>query len=226
MKKLTMKRVCIFAQALERQFGFRIGDGHRRRDDGLAYTSGSAGGNFVMIGRRAVSRGALSLAAVGLAGCSIPERGPAVPVADTDRALPFGIANTRYFADGEVKGMEVEGLRSIEREMALRRAAGQPAKGGRPSKQDAQVADESRATVRTEPKLTQKIISQWALTNARMETVAKPVKAPRFVSPTLRIQPTAVYTNGFTTKTASIDAERFSGSAVNFMAVKKFDTVR
>ncbi len=105
-------------------------------------------------------------------------------------------------------------------------AVGQPAKGGRPNKQDAQLADELRATVRTEPKLTQKIISQWALTNARMETVAKPVKAPRFVSQTLRIQPTAVYTNGFTTKTASIDAERFSGSAVNFMAVKKFDAVQ
>ena len=105
-------------------------------------------------------------------------------------------------------------------------AAGQPAKGGRPSRQDAKLADESRATVRTAPKLTDKMISQWALTNARMETVAKPVKAPRFISPTLRTQPTAVYTNGFTTKTASINAERFSGNAVNFMEVKKFDAVQ
>ncbi len=79
-----------------------------------------------MIGRRAVSRAALSFAAVGLAGCSIPERGPAVPLADTERALPFGIANARYFADGEVKEMEVEGRRAIEREIAARRAAGQP----------------------------------------------------------------------------------------------------
>ncbi|TCL69719.1 uncharacterized protein YcbK (DUF882 family) [Rhizobium sp. BK251] len=99
-----------------------------------------------------------------------------------------------------------------------------PSKGGRPTKHEAEVADASRATIRTEPKLTQKIISQWALTNARMETVAKPVKAPRFVSQTLREQPTAVYAEGFNVKTASIDPGRFSGSAVNFMEVRKFNT--
>ncbi|WP_307145718.1 DUF882 domain-containing protein [Rhizobium tibeticum] len=98
---------------------------------------------------------------------------------------------------------------------------GLPTKGGRPTKHEAAEADASRATVRTEPKLTQKIISQWALTNARMEMVTRPVKAPRFVSQTLRAQPTAVYAEGFT-KTASIDPGRFSGSAVNFMEVRKF----
>ncbi|WP_025658037.1 DUF882 domain-containing protein [Rhizobium sp. IBUN] len=100
---------------------------------------------------------------------------------------------------------------------------GLPTKGGRPTKHEAAEADASRATVRTEPKLTQKIISQWALTNARMEMVTKPVKAPRFVSQTLRAQPTAVYAEGFT-KTASIDPGRFSGTAVNFMEVRKFDS--
>lgn len=100
---------------------------------------------------------------------------------------------------------------------------GMPTKGGRPTKHEAAEADASRATVRTEPKLTQKIISQWALTNARMEMVTKPVKAPRFVSQTLRAQPTSVYAEGFT-KTASVDPGRFSGSAVNFMEVKKFDS--
>jgi uncharacterized protein YcbK (DUF882 family) len=105
-------------------------------------------------------------------------------------------------------------------------AAGQPAKGGRPSKVEAAVANASRSTVRTEPRLTDKMISQWALTNARLELVAKPVKAPRFVSPTLRAQPTTVYTKGFTMKTASIDPARFSGSAVNFLEVRKFDSVQ
>ena len=79
-----------------------------------------------MIGRRAVSRGALSFAAVGLAGCSIPERGPAVPLADTERALPFGIRNTRFFADDQVKAMQAAGRQTIEREIAFRRAAGLP----------------------------------------------------------------------------------------------------
>ena len=101
---------------------------------------------------------------------------------------------------------------------------GVPTKGGRPTKQEAKAADAGRATVRTEPKLTQKMISQWALTNSRMEMVTKPVKAPRFVSQTLRAQPTAVYAEGFNVKTASIDPGRFSGTAVNFMEVKKFNT--
>jgi hypothetical protein len=98
-----------------------------------------------------------------------------------------------------------------------------PSKGGRPTKHEAAEADASRATVTTEPKLTQKIISQWALSNARMEMVTKPVKAPRFVSQTLRAQPKAVYAEGFT-KTASIDTGRFSGTAVNFMEVRKFES--
>jgi hypothetical protein len=103
-------------------------------------------------------------------------------------------------------------------------AQGVPTKGGRPTKQEAEAADAGRATVRTEPKLTQKMISQWALTNARLEMVTKPVKAPRFVSQTLRAQPTAVYAEGFSVKTASVDPARFSGSAVNFMEVRKFNT--
>ena len=30
-----------------------------------------------------------------------PKRGPAVPRADTARAMPLGIPNARFFADGE-----------------------------------------------------------------------------------------------------------------------------
>jgi hypothetical protein len=104
-------------------------------------------------------------------------------------------------------------------------AVGIAAKGGRPNKQDAAQADAGRATVTTEPKLTEKMISQWAIAKARVEIINRPVKAPRFVSPTLRAQPTAVYTDGFKVQTASIDPERFSGSAVNFLQVKKFNSV-
>ncbi|ARO31686.1 peptidase M15 family protein [Rhizobium sp. NXC14] len=99
-----------------------------------------------------------------------------------------------------------------------------PVKGGRPTQKEAAAADASRATVRTEPKLTQKMISQWALTNARLEMASKQVKAPRFVSQTMRAQPTAVYAEGFNVKTASVDPARFSGNAVNFMEVRKFNT--
>lgn len=103
-------------------------------------------------------------------------------------------------------------------------AQGLPAKGGRPTHKEAAAADASRTTVRTEPKLTEKMISQWALTNARLEMASKQVKAPRFVSQTMRAQPTAVYAEGFNIKTASVDPARFSGTAVNFMEVRKFNT--
>ena len=44
-----------------------------------------------------------AMAAIGIAvgACSVPERGPAVPRADTERALPLGIANARFYPDGD-----------------------------------------------------------------------------------------------------------------------------
>lgn len=97
-----------------------------------------------------------------------------------------------------------------------------PSKGARPKRQDAQA--KSRSSVRTEPKLTQKIISEWALSAGRVATLSKPVKAPRFVSKSLRVAPTTVYAAGFTSNSGAVDTARFSGSAVNFMEVKKFST--
>lgn len=93
-------------------------------------------------------------------------------------------------------------------------------KGARPHKSDADAA--AADSVRTEPKLTQNMIAKWALNNGRAEILTKPVKAPRFVSRTMRKQPTEVYAEGFTQTTAQVDPARFSGTAVNFMPVKKF----
>lgn len=105
---------------------------------------------------------------------------------------------------------------------ASRKTADEVTKGSRPKKADADAV--ARSSIRTEPKLTEKIISKWALANTRVATNSKPVKAPRFVSKTMRAAPTTVYSAGFTTDTASIDAGRFSGNAVNFLAVKRFST--
>lgn len=95
-----------------------------------------------------------------------------------------------------------------------------PAKGSRPKKKDAEAA--ARGAIRTEPKLNQKIISQWALTQDRVASVSKPIKAPRFVSASLRAAPATVYSAGFQPETAQVDPARFSGTAVNFMEVRKF----
>ncbi|MBL0374608.1 DUF882 domain-containing protein [Rhizobium sp. KVB221] len=94
-------------------------------------------------------------------------------------------------------------------------------KGGRPKKGDTHTAsiDDS---IRTEPKLTKNLIAQWAITKGRVEELSKPVKAPRFVSRTMRVQPTEVYSDGFTPNKVKVDPARFSGAAVNFLAVKKF----
>jgi hypothetical protein len=67
---------------------------------------------------------ALVAAVLGLAACSGPERLSAVPAAQTERALPLGLANARFFPDAAANGMQVEGEESVKRELAAWRAAG------------------------------------------------------------------------------------------------------
>lgn len=66
----------------------------------------------------------LSIGIVVLGACSIPERGTAVPAADTARALPLGIPNARFFADEDPKAIVDEATRAFERELAALRAEG------------------------------------------------------------------------------------------------------
>ncbi|MDP3243572.1 MAG: hypothetical protein Q8M69_24355, partial [Reyranella sp.] len=68
----------------------------------------------------------LVVATVGLAGtgCSSPERGEAVPRVDTVRAMPLGIPNARFYADGDPRLMVEEGMQSGVREAAALRAEG------------------------------------------------------------------------------------------------------
>jgi uncharacterized protein YcbK (DUF882 family) len=95
----------------------------------------------------------------------------------------------------------------------------------RPVKKGGRIAGDASAndSIRVEPKLTENLIAKWALTNGRNRIIAKPVKAPRFVSRTMRAQPTEVYVDGFRADATQVDAGRFSGTAVNFMPVKKFE---
>ena len=62
-----------------------------------------------------------------VAGCSIPPRAPAVPPSATVHALPLGIRNARFFADGDPTPMIAEASLAVEREQAVLRAAGKPA---------------------------------------------------------------------------------------------------
>jgi predicted patatin/cPLA2 family phospholipase len=60
----------------------------------------------------------LLAAGLAAAGCSVPERGPAVPAGETEQALPLGLANMRFYADGDPRLFMEAGLQALEREKA------------------------------------------------------------------------------------------------------------
>ena len=61
-----------------------------------------------------------AMAAIGIAvgACSAPERAPAVPRADTERALPLGIANARFYPDSDPQSMIADATEALQREIA------------------------------------------------------------------------------------------------------------
>ena len=84
-------------------------------------------------GVKAVSRAdllawlALLMASLLVAACSGPDREPAVPRADAARALPLGLPNARFFADGDPRPLIEEGMAALQREQAALQASGRPA---------------------------------------------------------------------------------------------------
>jgi uncharacterized protein YcbK (DUF882 family) len=95
-------------------------------------------------------------------------------------------------------------------------------KGARPT---ASIAAEQpqRSSIRTEPMLTDRIISKWALAQDRMKTMAsEPGKPRRFVGAQLREAPKVVYANGFSPDGGELPHSQFTGSAVNFITVARF----
>lgn len=66
----------------------------------------------------------IGMSAVGMAACSLPERGAGVPQADTERARPLGLSNARFYADGNSQAMVDEAMQAVQREQAVLRSAG------------------------------------------------------------------------------------------------------
>jgi hypothetical protein len=60
----------------------------------------------------------LAVGGVLVAGCSVPERAPAVPRADTERAMPLGIPNARFFADSNPQRLIDDATAALKRELA------------------------------------------------------------------------------------------------------------
>ncbi len=95
-------------------------------------------------------------------------------------------------------------------------------KGDRPT---AMIAAEQpqRTSIRTEPKLTDTIISKWALAQDRVKTMAsQPGKPRKFIGSQLREAPTIVYANAFAPGSGELPHNQFTGSAVNFINVARF----
>lgn len=98
---------------------------------------------------------------------------------------------------------------------------GASTKGPRPDVED---AIEGRSTARRiAPKLTQTIISRWALTRDRIKTMSDPdIRGKRFVASQLRAAPEQVYALGFTHEEREQPYDQFTGAAVNFIKVARF----
>jgi Uncharacterized protein conserved in bacteria len=94
-------------------------------------------------------------------------------------------------------------------------------KGARPGLDDA--AEGQTSVRRTAPVLTETIISQWALTRGRTQTMSDPAtRGKRFVVSQLRAAPKEVYAGGFSQSGDAQPHDKFTGSAVNFIQVARF----
>ncbi|PWV97236.1 uncharacterized protein YcbK (DUF882 family) [Hoeflea marina] len=96
-------------------------------------------------------------------------------------------------------------------------------KGDRPSARDASAG--RRASVRIAPKLTETIISRWALArDTAAPLAATSAHGQRFVASQLRAAPEEVYAAGFAPNAGDLPHAAFTGPAVNFVTMAKFST--
>ncbi len=66
-------------------------------------------------------------------------------------------------------------------------------------------------------------IARWALSGRPMVKNTTATRAPSFAHDLVRTAPTLVYTAGFQSDGGAVDTNRFSGKAVSFLSVARFD---
>lgn len=149
-----------------------------------------------------------------------------LPSGDDFVPLPIRRPGTRpgdRIAEDTAPAVEVASLAPAQR-------GGRPApatpvttrKGSRPNAESV-AGQPQRASIRTEPKLTETIISNWALARERVKTMPTPKSSARhFVSSQLRAVPKVVYADGFARDGGELPHNQFTGSAVNFISVARF----
>ncbi|MDP2732664.1 MAG: hypothetical protein Q8O63_06080, partial [Hoeflea sp.] len=141
--------------------------------------------------------------------------------------IPLPIRRPGDRAGDRLPAIEVAALDPVKAQRGARLAAtattaSAPRKGDRPNA--SAVADQApRTAIRTEPKLTETMISKWALSQERVNTMSTlPGKGRHFVVSQLRAAPTVVYANAFAPG-GELVHDQFTGSAVNFISVARFE---
>jgi uncharacterized protein YcbK (DUF882 family) len=142
-----------------------------------------------------------------------------------DDFVPLPIRRPGQRPGDRQAAIELAALVPAPAQRGSRPASARPAltgKGDRPNA--ASIAGQPKRTaIRTEPKLTETIISNWALAQERVKTMpTPPSKARRFVVSQLRAAPKMVYANGFARGGGELPHSQFTGSAVNFISVARF----
>jgi len=96
--------------------------------------------------------------------------------------------------------------------------------GGKSARPDAGDAARMRpGAIRTEPVLTPNLVTRRTFATDRMAVMRGPAAAPHFVSSYMRTAPEIVHVEGFSTENAVASVDRFTGRAVNFMTVARFE---
>lgn len=155
---------------------------------------------------------------------------------DTVAAKPFDLDASRT-ANGidareaaqAIKQQQVAALESSPRAALIARTEGTSpmhaiesgvrttAKLAKPTATDARQQPRSRAVEAT-PEM-----ARWALEPGRVEQVQTGTTAPSFAYNIVRTPPALIYTAGFQRSDTQPDASRFSGKAVEFMSVARFN---
>ncbi|MEM9104621.1 MAG: DUF882 domain-containing protein [Pseudomonadota bacterium] len=146
----------------------------------------------------------------GADGIPVPTRSP---LAYTETPLQVALAPASGGVDSTDGG---HGFGSFLNSASVPRL-----KGARPTAVDA--ANVRRSSLRTEPYVTEHMIGNRALTNVTMTSMSAAVTAPQFVSSYLRQAPNMVHVDGFSQEHGINSADQFSGQAVNFMSVTRFN---
>lgn len=134
---------------------------------------------------------------------------------------PRAVETPRVENSIEIASLELPSTRRGGRIASAFAPAVAPGKAARPSVADAGKGQLSTRT--TAPKLTEDIISRWALDNKREVGGPNPAtRNRRFVAIQLNNQPREVYAVGFVRNGEDLQHNKFTGQAVNFMEVARF----